>query len=213
MQRARAWHALTAVVATFAVVFQLVLVLQGGRVLEETGQPPPVGTRLWHFIAYFTIQSNILVAVTTAQLSRDPARDGSTWRILRLAAVIGIAITGVVHFTLLRPLLNLDGTDYVADKLLHMVVPALAFLGWLAFGPRPRIDWREIGVAICWPIAWLVVILALGAATGWYPYPFLDHRESDGTTGVVVSSVGITLLFLLFFWLARIYDRRAKVAP
>ena len=33
------------------------------------------------------------------------------------------------------------------------------------------------------------------------------------TTGVVVSSVGITVLFLFFFWLARVYDRRAKVAP
>ena len=50
---------------------------------------------------------------------------------------------GVVHFFLLRPLLDLDGADYVADKLLHMVVPVLAFVGWALFGPRPRIDWRE----------------------------------------------------------------------
>ena len=199
--------------ATFAVVFQLVLVIQGGRVLDETGRPDPLGTRLWHFIAYFTVQSNILVAVTAAQLARDPARDGSTWRIVRLAAVVGITVTGVVHFLLLRPLLDLTGADYVADKLLHMVVPVLAFLGWALFGPRPRIDWREIRWAICWPLAWLAVILALGAATGWYPYPFLDHREPEGTAGVVVTSVGITVFFLVLFWLARLYDRRANVAP
>lgn len=204
---------MTAVVALFAVLFQLVLVIQGGRVLDETGRPDPMGTRLWHFIAYFTIQSNILVAITAAQLARDPARDGSTWRVVRLAAVIGITVTGVVHFALLRPLLDLDGADYLADKTLHLVVPALAFLGWLVFGPRPRIDWREIRAAICWPVVWLVVILALGAATGWYPYPFLDHREPEGAGGVVVSSIGITLVFLVFFWLARVYDRRARVAP
>ena len=204
---------MTAAVATFAVVFQLVLVIQGGRVLDETGEPDPLGTRLWHFIAYFTVQSNILVAVTAAQLARDPARDGSTWRIVRLAAVVGITVTGVVHFLLLRPLLDLSGSDWVADKLLHMVVPVLAFVGWALFGPRPRIDWREVRWALCWPLAWLAVILVLGAATGWYPYPFLDHREPEGTAGVVVTSIGITAFFLVLFWLARLYDRRASVAP
>jgi hypothetical protein len=213
VQRARAFHAVTAAVAGFAVAFQLLLVWQGGRVLDETGQPDPLGTRLWHFIAYFTVQSNILVAVTAAQLARDPARDGRVWRVFRLMAVVGITVTGVVHFLLLRPLLDLSGSDYVADKLLHMVVPALAFVGWALFGPRPRIDWRDVGWALCWPLAWLAVILVVGAATGWYPYPFLDHREPDGAAGVLIASVGITAFFLLLFWLGRLVDRRATVAP
>ncbi len=46
-------------------------------------------------------------------------------------------MTGLVHFVLLRPLLDLEGADYVADKLLHMAVPVLAVAGWAAFGPRP----------------------------------------------------------------------------
>lgn len=212
MQRARVFHGVTAVVAVVAVVLQLVLVVQGGRVLDETDQPA-LGIRLARFIAYFTIQSNILVAITAAQLARDPARDGSWWRVVRLAAVVGITVTGVVHFLLLRPLLDLDGADYVADKMLHMVVPALAFAGWAIFGPRPRIDWREIRLAILWPLAWLAETLVVGGLSGWYPYPFLDHREPDGTTGVVVSSLGITVFFLLLFWLARTFDQRAKVAP
>lgn len=212
MQRARVFHGVVAVVAVVAVVLQLVLVVQGGRVLDETDQPA-LGIRLARFIAYFTIQSNILVAITAAQLARDPARDGSWWRVVRLAAVVGITVTGVVHFLLLRPLLDLDGADYVADKMLHMVVPALAFAGWAIFGPRPRIDWGEIRLAILWPLAWLAETLVVGGLSGWYPYPFLDHREPDGTTGVVVSSLGITVFFLLLFWLARTFDQRAKVAP
>ena len=103
--------------------------------------------------------------------------------------------------------------DWVADKLLHMAVPLLAFVGWAVFGPRPRIQNREIGRAICWPIAWVVVILVVGGIGGWYPYPFLDHREPEGVAGVVVSCVGITILFLLLFWLAKLVDRRAKVKP
>ena len=53
----------------------------------------------------------------------------------------------------------------------------------------------------------------MGGLSGWYPYPFLDHREADGVGGVVVSSVGITAFFLLLFWLATVVDRRASVAP
>jgi hypothetical protein len=212
MHRARAWHAVTAVVAITALVLQLVLVIQGGRVLDETEQPA-LGVRLARFVAYFTVQSNVLVALTAVQLARDPDRDGRAWRAVRLAAVIGITVTGVVHFLLLRPLLDLDGADYVADKLLHMAVPVLAVAGWTAFGPRPRIDARAVRFALCWPLAWLGLTLLVGGSTGWYPYPFLDHREDEGVAGVVTSSIGITGFFLLLFWLAHLYDRRAKVAP
>jgi hypothetical protein len=212
MHRARAWHAATAVVAIAALVLQLVLVIQGGRVLDETDQPG-LAVRLARFVAYFTVQSNLLVAVTTLQLARDPGRDGRAWRAFRLAGVIGITVTGVVHFLLLRPLLDLDGADYLADKLLHMAVPVLAVLGWALFGPRPRIDAPAVRLALCWPLVWLAATLVVGRVSGWYPYPFLDHREDDGVTGVVVSSIGITVFFLLLLWAASLWDRRAKVAP
>ena len=65
--RARVVHAVTALVATFAVVLQLVLVAQGHKVLDEV-DPPDVGTRLVRFASYLTIWSNVLVAVTTALL-------------------------------------------------------------------------------------------------------------------------------------------------
>ena len=78
---------------------------------------------------------------------------------------------------------------------------------------RIRSQRREIRLDILWPLGWLAETLVVGGLSGWYPYPFLDHREPDGTTGVVVSSLGITVFFLLLFWLARTFDQRAKVAP
>ncbi len=212
MQRARGIHALTAAVTIFAIVFQLVLVFQGGRVLDETGRPDPLGTRLWHFFSYFTIQSNILVALAAVWLSRDPVADTIRFRALRLAGLLGISVTGVVHFTLLRPLLDLEGADYVADKLLHMVVPALAVLGWALVGPRPRIDRRALVPSLAWPIAYLLYCLVVGAVDGWYPYPFLDPDE-DGWLGVLVTAVGITALFVAFYVVGRLVDRRTKETP
>jgi hypothetical protein len=210
--RARLWHGLTALVAIVALVLQLVLVLQGGRVLDEASEPG-LGVRLYRLAAYFTIQSNLLVTVTTIQLARDPLRDGRWWRAVRLAAVVGITVTGVVHFFLLRPLLHLEGADYVADKLLHMVVPLLAVVGWAAFGPRPRVAGRDVARAICWPIAWTVWTLVIGADTGWYPYPFLDPGGEHGIVGVVLSCLGITAFFLFLFGLVAEVDRRARPVP
>lgn len=211
MINARLFHTLTAAVAIAAIVLQLVLIIRGGQVLDEV-EPPVLGLRLARFIAYFTVQSNVLVAVTAVTLARNPVREGSVWRVLRLAAIVGITVTGLVHFVLLRPLLDLDGADWAADKLLHMVVPVLAIASWVAFGPRPRITRREIGWAFAWPITWLGVTLTIGGLLGWYPYPFLDHRE-DGVGAVVVVSVGVTALFLALFTFASYLDRRLAPAP
>lgn len=206
MTRARGWHLLTAVVVIAALVLQLVLVLQGGRVLDEQ-TPPGLGVRLARFVAYFTIQSNVLVALATVVLTRDPDRDGPGFRALRLAGTVGITVTGLVHFFLLRPLLDLDGADWVADKMLHMVVPVLAVIGWFAFGPRPRIDARAIAVAFAWPLAWLAVTLAVAGATRWVPYPFLDFR-AEGWGHVAVVCSGITALFAALIAGFRYADRR-----
>lgn len=212
-QRARQVHLLVAVVATVALVLQTVLVLRGGRVLDETGAPPGLGIRVGRLASYFTIQSNVLVAVTSWLLWRDPARDGRWFRPVRLAALVGITVTGLVHFVLLRPLLDLDGADWLADKLLHMAVPVVAVAAWVLVGPRPRTTLRTALEALAWPLVWLAWTLLVGAGTGWYPYPFLDHREDGGATGVVVACVGITVLFLVLFAGAVALDRRLHPAP
>jgi hypothetical protein len=152
VRAARAWHLATAAVAAVALVLQLILVIEGGRVLEEA-HPPSMGLRLVRFLAYFTVQSNILVLVCTVPLARAPSYDGRAWRVLRTAAVTGIAVTGLVHWFLLRPLLHLHGADLVADKLLHLAVPLLAVVGWLVFGPRPRTTWPDSLRASVWPVA------------------------------------------------------------
>ena len=206
MSRARAWHGLTAVVTLAALGLQLALVLEGSAVLVDD-DPPSLGVRLARFIAYFTIQSNLLVAVATVVLTRDPLRDGAAFRALRLAGTVGITVTGLVHFLLLRPLLDLHGASWVADKMLHLAVPLLAVVGWFALGPRPRVDGRAIAVAFAWPIAWLGVTLSVGGATGWVPYPFLDFRE-EGWAHVLVVCLGITVLFAALIAGFRWADRR-----
>ena len=200
------WHLVTAVVTTAALLLQTALVINGAAVLNET-DPPALATRLGRLVSYFTIQSNLLIAITASTLALNPVRDGPFWRVFRLAGIIGITVTGLVHFFLLRPLLDLEGLNWVADKSLHIVVPVLALASWLAIGPRPRIDRRAMLGALAWPIAWLVWTLTVGSLTGWYPYPFLNINK-EGAAAVAGVSAAITLLFIVLIGAAYAVDRR-----
>lgn len=206
MGRARAWHVLTFLVAAVAVVFQLVLVWQGHNVLDEVNRPD-LATRLVRFISYFTILSNILVAVTELTLAAGADRDTRVWRVLRLNAVVAIAVTGLVHWFLLRPLLDLEGADWWADKLLHVVVPLLAVVGWLLFGPRGRVGTADLLPSAIYPGAYMVYTLVRGELVEWYPYPFIDVNE-HGYGVVLANALGVVLLLVVLSYGAVWLDRR-----
>lgn len=208
---ARRWHAATLGVVTFALALQTVLVVTGSAVLAET-DPQSLPVRLGRLVSYFTIQSNLLALLAVLPLAREASYDGPRWRVVRVAGLVGISVTALVHFVLLRPLLELDGADWVADKLLHMVVPAMAVLGWALFGPRPRVTWRVVATSMLWPLAWLAWTLAVGRLTGWVPYPFLD-ADAEGWTHVLVACAGITALLLALLALARWLDGVLSPTP
>ena len=203
---ARAFHGLTALVTAFALVAQVVLTATGSATLVEVDRPG-LAERLFHLVSYFTILSNVLVLGTTAAAALDPRVDGPVWRVLRLDAVVAITVTGIVHWFLLRPLLDLSGWSYAVDKLLHVAVPLLAVVGWVLFGPRRRVTRRVVLLALVYPFVWLLYTLAVGAVSGWYPYPFLDVGE-NGAAAVAVAALGITVLLAalsaLVWWLDRL---------
>lgn len=207
LDRASVWHAATAVVAAVALAIQIGLVISGASVLVTTSPVPDTATRLLRFFSYFTVQSNILVAITALSLVRRPSRDGRVWRVVRLDALVGITVTGVVHWFLLRPLLNLHGWSYATDKLLHVVVPLMAVVGWVMFGPRSRLTPSVLLPALIWPVAYLGYTLAMGADSGWYPYPFLDVGR-HGYPRVLANGAVIAVLFVATAALSLAADRR-----
>ena len=208
---ARTWHALTVAVVVAAITIQLVQLLRGNAVLTDTTVRPPVPTRIIRFLSYFTVQSNILVAITSGWLVLRPDVSSVGWRVLRLSALVGISVTGVVYFLLLRPIVDVHGADKVADVLFHYVAPLAAVVGWLLFGPRPRIDDRILGLSLIWPALYVVYSLLHGAATHWYPYPFVDVTKLGYVT--MTRNAVLLLMFLLgvgflYRWLDRLLAAR-----
>lgn len=213
---ARAWHGVTFLIITLSLIVQFALVIAGrGVLVEATGTIAPLSERVLRFFSYFTIQSNLLAAGTALGLIARPDRDGRTWRVLRTAAIVGMTVTFVVYLILLRPIVHLVGVAKLTDITFHYGAPAMTVVGWLWLGPWPRIDTATLVRHLVWPLSYLVYVLALGAITGWYPYPFINVPKL-GYARALLNSLAITVLLLGIGAIYRMIDTRrggAKAAP
>ena len=201
----RYWHIGTFVVAAFALAFQIYLVASGDNILDSSAAAGRLEQTRRYF-SYFTIQSNFLVAVSMVFIVRD--RLGTQlFRVVRLASLVGITVTGIVAAIALPPSPNYTTGSLICDRLLHVVVPVLTFIGWVTFGPRGVVRREDLLPSLIWPVAWLVATLALGPSVGWYPYPFIN-ADRIGLGRTLLNCAVIALLFLALAALARWADRR-----
>ena len=150
------------------------------------------------FFSFFTILTNVLAAVTLLWplvaprsrlglfLSRPPVRTAVTGYII---------VVGVVYYLLLRDLSQRQGWPMFFEHMLHYVTPPLFVLDWLLFVDKRDLDWRIGLTALGFPLAYLVWTVIHGAATGWYPYPFVDVAEL-GYARAAVNTAGLVLAFL-----------------
>ncbi|MDS0137440.1 MULTISPECIES: Pr6Pr family membrane protein [unclassified Amycolatopsis] len=193
----RAWFAVTAVVAGAGLVTQVVATASAdGRVAN--------------LLCFFTIDSNLLVLLTSALVALGRAR-GRLFTVLWLDALAGIIVTGIVYQVALAGLYDLHGLSLVSDTMLHKVTPLLFVLGWLLVGPRGAVTWRTVWWSLLYPLAWLAFTLPRGAIDGFYPYPFVD-AATLGYGQVALNCVFIGLFFTALAAGAFVYDRRLTPA-
>jgi hypothetical protein len=190
---AHAWFAATALVALVGLVVQISVTAgaNGGRFTSPA-------SRVGNLFCFFTIDSNLLVGVTSLLLALNLSHPSALFRVLRLDGVVGIIVTGVVFQVALANLHHLTGSALVADTLLHKVSPILCVLGWLVFGPRGTLTAKIAGWSLVFPLAWLATTLIRGAIINYYPYPFVDA----GTLGYGRVSLNCVLVGVLFTALA-----------
>lgn len=206
---ARVWNLVVALIVLAAFVLQIGLLLAGGQDVNtlQASQPVPLSTRFLRFFSYFTVESNLFVLMTSLTLAWNPTCDGRLWRVLRLDALLGIAVTGVVFVTVLSGLVQHSGVGTWVNAGFHYLSPVLTLVGWCLFGPRPRIDGRTLTLAFVWPVAWLVYTLIRGGVTGWYPYPFLNAQVLGYprvALNIAFIMAGAGAFSLLLLWLEKL---------
>lgn len=186
---ARSWFALTALVALTGLTAQSI-----STAGVDSGHFTTAPSRLFNLLFFFTIESNIIVCVTSALLALRP-RHGQIFAGFRLAGVMGITLTGIVYHSVLGDLYELTGLAKFSDVLLHTAVPILAVVGWLLFGPRRAIDRAAITVAVAYPIGYFVIALIRGPIVDFYPYPFVDVSD-HGYVRVLLNAVLVAAIYL-----------------
>jgi hypothetical protein len=193
---ARAWHGAAAVLVLAALVVQIKLAVDapGTPAGHEVGYlaGASLAGRLLRVASFFTIQSNVLVGIASAQLALRPDRDGTAWRAVRLAGLVGITVTGIVYSTVLARIHEPRGWEQTStNAVFHYVIPIAAVLGWLLFGPRPRITRATVLWSLSWPVLWFGYTLIHGEISGWYPYPFVSVTD-HGYPRVLLNALAVT---------------------
>ncbi|MBW0144631.1 Pr6Pr family membrane protein [Sphingomicrobium clamense] len=179
-----------------------VLALQLSLLVDEMG----MGEGLWRYLSFFTLLTNIGVAVVASAMAMGKGGWLAGPR-ARLVMAVAIAFVGIVYWIALAPLYDPQGWALVADIGLHTTQPLLFVATWYA-AREGSLTTRDAAAAMGWPIAYAAYGLARGAVDGWYPYWFLDPSQ-QGWGGTAAS---IALLSVAFFVLASVFvwlDRRA----
>jgi len=154
---------------------------------------------LIRFFSYFTILTNILVALCFTVLLLNPKSEWGSFfsRPKVLTAIAGyISFVGIAYHILLRHLWKPEGLQLVVNELLHSFIPILFVLYWLIFVPKAALQWENTLSWMIFPIVYLFYVLVRGAWSGFYPYPFIDVNNL-GYTHVLLNDAGLIIAFLL----------------
>jgi hypothetical protein len=202
---ARPWFAATAGCAIAGVIISTFTAAHNHAGFFDTSTK-----RAFNTYAFFTVQSNLIVAGTTLLLAVRLNRRSLVFWTFRQIGVVCIAVTGIVYHVALARLLDLESWDLVGDQMVHTVVPILAIAGWLMYGPRGQIPVRVVWWSLSFPLAWLAFTIIRGAAVGFYPYPFIDVTKL-GYAKTILNCVWVAVLLLgLSAAIARIEGRLGR---
>jgi hypothetical protein len=196
--------AILALIGWFALALQLWLILGANA---QAGIAP--GETLVRFFSYYTILTNGLAALVSTGTALD--RDGTFFSRpgVQTAVAVYITVVGLVYVTILSALWTPAGPQWLADSLLHHVMPALYVLFWLFFVTKGTLRWRSLLPWLLFPLIYVSAVLARGPNSRFWPYPFLDADK----LGWAAVAQNCGLMFGLFVLVSLIYIAMDRVLP
>ncbi|NWA70217.1 Pr6Pr family membrane protein [Pseudomonas reactans] len=154
---------------------------------------------LINFFSFFTVLTNTLAAVVLsyALVKRDsPAKRFFLAPVICSGIAVSILVVGLAYNLLLRHLWQPEGFQFIADELLHDVMPVLFFIYWWRCVPKGDLRLKHIGGWVIYPLVYFAYALLRGDLLGQYQYPFIDV-STLGYPQVFVNAGGILLGFVL----------------
>ena len=166
------------------------------------------------FFSYFTVLSNTLVAtvLTCALTSRESA--ARRWFLqpwVSGAIAVSIAVVGLAYNILLRHLWHPEGWQWLADELMHDVMPLLFLAWWWLCVPKGTLRLRHIALWVIYPLLYFAYALLRGHLLAVYPYPFIDV-DKLGYPQVFVNAGGLLAGFVVIALVLIALDRWRRYA-
>ncbi|MET9546998.1 Pr6Pr family membrane protein [Streptomyces sp. NPDC006627] len=173
-------------------------------------------------LSYFTVQSNLLVAVVLGLSARRAWRGHRPlppW--VTGGTLLFIATTGLVYhlvlangpggFSMTGDAASMAGWHSYANQLLHTVTPIGVALDWLLLTRPGGLRPRHAALWLLYPVAYLTFALTRGAlmpptSPARYPYPFLDV-DAHGYAGVLTNALTLGAAFYALALLTITLDR------
>jgi hypothetical protein len=150
------------------------------------------------FFSFFTIQSNILVAICFTVLWFKPKNKLELFFLDNkslTAITMYITIVGIVYNLILRFLWMPTGMQRITDEILHLVIPVLVLIYWFQFVSKKSLEYKNVFPWLLFPFLYLIYTLVRGYFSDFYPYPFLNVSVL-GYTPVFVNSFYMLIAFL-----------------
>lgn len=179
-----------ALITWFALILQFILMIRNAG---DIGITP--FTAAARFFGYFTILSNAGVALclTLPLFKQDHFFSKAT---TQTAMVVYILIVGIVYNTILRHIWDPKGAAKLADELLHVAIPVLYTLYWMAYIPKDTLTSTHPFRWLLFPAVYLIYALLRGFTEGFWAYPFINVKES-GAAKVALNSAGLLIVFFV----------------
>lgn len=155
----------------------------------------PIG-RIIFYYSFFTVLSNIMLALSCLILTFKPNCSNLLFNVIRLNGLVGVLITMIVYNLMLRgihrpPTVLLQ----FANESLHVVIPLLGLISWLIYGPFYRMQFKVIVYAFLTLLTYGVYIFMRGYYTNLYPYPFINVNRV-GYENAFIAVIAIAVLFI-----------------
>ncbi|MCF8971169.1 Pr6Pr family membrane protein [Pseudomonas edaphica] len=153
---------------------------------------------LINFFSFFTVLTNTLVVVVLSYALVN--RESAAKRFFLAPAVssgiaASIVVVSLAYNLLLRHLWSPTGFQFIADELLHDVMPLLFVIYWWRCVPKGTLRFKHIGGWGIYPLVYFGYVLLRGHLLGQYQYPFIDV-DSLGYPQVFVNAGGILAGFV-----------------
>ncbi len=178
----------------------------------------PIPEIIIRYFSYFTILTNLLVAVCSTTLLFYPKLSWSKFfsrQKVLTAITVYILVVGIIYNVILRFIWNPQGLQIIVDELLHSVIPCLFFIYWLLFVAKNQLQWKNVLPWLLYPLVYIIYIFIRGAFAGFYPYPFINMGQL-GLKQTLINAAGITIVFLIISLLlvaiGKMMNRKPQIA-